>query len=78
MGSDFYCRGPYCVLSFEAVSQRRNLGFKARRLEDGLPEWKAADPVHRDEADGPGENVKPIVLSEGALSANHARYLNIM
>ena len=27
------------------------------------------------EADGPGESVEPIVLSEGALSANHARYL---
>jgi ArsR family transcriptional regulator len=37
-----YCRGPYCVLSFEAVAQLRKLGFKARRLEDGLPEWKAA------------------------------------
>src|SRR5262249_40606713 len=37
-----YCRGPYCVLSFEAVAQLRQLGFKARRLEDGLPEWKAA------------------------------------
>jgi rhodanese-related sulfurtransferase len=37
-----YCRGPYCVLSFEAVAQLRNLGFKARRLQDGLPEWKAA------------------------------------
>jgi rhodanese-related sulfurtransferase/predicted transcriptional regulator len=37
-----YCRGPYCVLSFEAVAQLRALGFKARRLEDGLPEWKAA------------------------------------
>ncbi|MFM9845815.1 MAG: ArsR/SmtB family transcription factor [Hyphomicrobiaceae bacterium] len=37
-----YCRGPYCVLSFEAVSQLRKSGFKARRLEDGLPEWKAA------------------------------------
>ncbi|HEY7548132.1 MAG TPA: metalloregulator ArsR/SmtB family transcription factor, partial [Hyphomicrobiaceae bacterium] len=37
-----YCRGPYCVLSFEAVAQLRTLGFKARRLEDGLPEWKAA------------------------------------
>ena len=32
-----YCRGPYCVLSFEAVAQLRKLGFKARRLEDGLP-----------------------------------------
>ncbi len=37
-----YCRGPYCVLSFEAVAQLRKLGFKARRLEEGLPEWKAA------------------------------------
>lgn len=37
-----YCRGPYCVLSFEAVAQLRKLGFSARRLEDGLPEWKAA------------------------------------
>src|SRR5262245_42432049 len=29
-----YCRGPYCVLSFEAVAQMRKLGFNARRLED--------------------------------------------
>jgi ArsR family transcriptional regulator len=37
-----YCRGPYCVLSFEAVAALRARGFKARRLEDGLPEWRAA------------------------------------
>jgi rhodanese-related sulfurtransferase/DNA-binding HxlR family transcriptional regulator len=37
-----YCRGPYCVLSFEAVAQLRAQGFKARRLEDGYPEWRAA------------------------------------
>lgn len=37
-----YCRGPYCVLSYEAVSMLRARGFKARRLEDGLPEWRAA------------------------------------
>jgi rhodanese-related sulfurtransferase/DNA-binding HxlR family transcriptional regulator len=37
-----YCRGPYCVLSFEAVAELRKLGFKARRLADGLPEWRAA------------------------------------
>jgi ArsR family transcriptional regulator len=37
-----YCRGPYCVMSFEAVATLRKLGFKARRLEEGLPEWKAA------------------------------------
>ena len=37
-----YCRGAYCVLSFEAVAMLRARGFKVRRLEDGYPEWKAA------------------------------------
>jgi len=37
-----YCRGPYCVLSYEAVAALRARGFKVRRLEDGLPEWRAA------------------------------------
>jgi rhodanese-related sulfurtransferase len=37
-----YCRGPYCVLSYEAVAALRARGFKARRLEDGFPEWRAA------------------------------------
>lgn len=43
-----YCRGPYCVLSFEAVALLRARGFKAYRLEDGLPEWRAAGlPLER-------------------------------
>jgi rhodanese-related sulfurtransferase len=37
-----YCRGTYCVLSFEAVALLREKGFKVRRLEDGMPEWRAA------------------------------------
>lgn len=37
-----YCRGEYCVLSFEAVALLRAKGFRARRLEEGLPEWRAA------------------------------------
>lgn len=37
-----YCRGPYCVLAFEAVALLRKHGFKVRRLEDGYPEWKAS------------------------------------
>jgi rhodanese-related sulfurtransferase len=37
-----YCRGPYCVLSFEAVSALRARGYLVCRLEDGYPEWKAA------------------------------------
>lgn len=36
-----YCRGPYCVLSFEAVALLRERGFKIRRFEDGFPEWAA-------------------------------------
>lgn len=43
-----YCRGPYCLMSFEAVEKLRRRGFKARRLEDGFPEWRAAGlPVER-------------------------------
>ena len=46
-----YCRGPYCVLSYEAIVILRARGFKARRLEDGLPEWRAAGlPVTTDVA----------------------------
>lgn len=37
-----YCRGPYCVLSFEAVAALRARGFRVRRLAEGFPEWKAA------------------------------------
>jgi len=37
-----YCRGPFCVLSFEAVATLRKRGLKARRLETGFPEWKVA------------------------------------
>lgn len=37
-----YCRGPYCLMSFEAVIKLRKRGWKARRLENGFPEWKAA------------------------------------
>jgi len=37
-----YCRGPWCVLAFEAVALLREHGRTARRLEGGLPEWKVA------------------------------------
>lgn len=37
-----YCRGPWCVLSFEAVARLRKAGFAARRLADGMPEWRRA------------------------------------
>jgi len=43
-----YCRGPHCVLAFDAVAQLRAKGFQARRLEDGFPEWREAGlPVEK-------------------------------
>lgn len=37
-----YCRGPYCVLAPQAVEVLRRNGFQARRLADGMPEWRLA------------------------------------
>lgn len=43
-----YCRGPYCMLAYDAVAQLRKRGYRARRLEDGFPEWKAGrQPVDK-------------------------------
>ena len=37
-----YCRGPYCVYAHDAVKLLRSHGYQARRLEIGLPDWRAA------------------------------------
>jgi rhodanese-related sulfurtransferase/predicted transcriptional regulator len=37
-----YCRGPYCAFAHKAIRVLQQAGFNARRLEDGLPEWRAA------------------------------------
>ena len=37
-----YCRGPYCVYADDTVRELDRLGYRARRLEDGYPEWKRA------------------------------------
>ena len=37
-----YCRGPFCAYAHEAVRTLRAAGRSARRLEDGVPEWRAA------------------------------------
>jgi rhodanese-related sulfurtransferase len=37
-----YCRGPYCVLSTEAVAIWKKVGIIAILLEEGLPDWKPA------------------------------------
>lgn len=50
-----YCRGPYCVLAVEAVSLLRREGFRAIRLEEGLPDWRARGlPVEVTKAAGSG------------------------
>jgi rhodanese-related sulfurtransferase/DNA-binding transcriptional ArsR family regulator len=37
-----YCRGPYCVLAPQAVELLSAHGVRARRLAEGLPEWRMA------------------------------------
>jgi rhodanese-related sulfurtransferase len=37
-----YCRGPYCVFSDEAVVLLQSRGYRACRLREGLPDWRAA------------------------------------
>lgn len=36
-----YCRGPYCLMSEEAVGLLRERGFQARKISDGVAEWAA-------------------------------------
>jgi rhodanese-related sulfurtransferase len=36
-----YCRGPYCVLSVQAVEMLRDKGFNAVRLEEGIQDLRA-------------------------------------
>lgn len=36
-----YCRGPYCVMAVEAVELLRKKGFEARRMEQGIADWRA-------------------------------------
>jgi rhodanese-related sulfurtransferase/DNA-binding transcriptional ArsR family regulator len=37
-----YCRGPYCVYSGQAVELLRKRGYRARRMHEGLPDWRSA------------------------------------
>lgn len=38
-----YCRGPFCVFADDAVALLTKAGYKARRLEEGFPDWKLLD-----------------------------------
>lgn len=37
-----YCRGPFCMMSAEAVALLKEHGYRARKIADGTPEWLAA------------------------------------
>lgn len=37
-----YCRGPFCMLSDEALKLLRAKGYKAKKILDGVSEWRAA------------------------------------
>jgi rhodanese-related sulfurtransferase/DNA-binding transcriptional ArsR family regulator len=37
-----YCRGPFCMMSAEAVAMLKKHGYRARKIADGTPEWQAA------------------------------------
>ena len=36
-----YCRGPYCLMSDEAVQLLRQRGYSAHKISDGVTEWSA-------------------------------------
>ena len=43
-----YCRGPFCVMSDEAVAFLRTRGFSAHKITDGVTEWQASGlPIER-------------------------------
>src|SRR3954468_18374969 len=42
-----YCRGPFCAYAHDAVRRLRAAGRPARRLQDGWPEWRLANPPHK-------------------------------
>ena len=46
-----YCRGPYCVMAVTAIELLRQRGYRARRLIESLPAWRARGyPVDNDPA----------------------------
>ncbi|MFW6205644.1 MAG: ArsR/SmtB family transcription factor [Gemmatimonadota bacterium] len=48
-----YCRGPYCVLALEAVGVLRAAGYRARRMDVGLPDWRAGGLAVEESAPSP-------------------------
>jgi rhodanese-related sulfurtransferase len=45
------CRGPFCLMSDEAVKLLAAKGYKARKILDGVSEWQSAGlPIERPSA----------------------------
>jgi DNA-binding transcriptional ArsR family regulator len=44
-----YCRGPYCLYAHDAVRTLTAAGRRARRLEEGWPEWRLATALRAGE-----------------------------
>jgi len=42
-----YCRGPFCAYAHDAVRTLRDAGRRARRIEEGWPEWRLAEIKER-------------------------------
>jgi rhodanese-related sulfurtransferase len=42
-----YCRGPFCAYAHEAVRTLERSGRKARRLQEGWPEWRLTSPSRK-------------------------------
>jgi rhodanese-related sulfurtransferase len=44
-----YCRGPFCLMSAEAVALLKERGYRVQKIADGVAEWAAAGlPVHHE------------------------------
>lgn len=63
-----YCRGPYCVYSYQAVELLRRSGRTARRLVDGLPEWQAAGFPVENSAHKPADIEADMRFNQGRAS----------
>lgn len=49
-----YCRGPYCVLTLDALELLQGKGFKVRRLADSVADWRRAGlPVEAGSVENP-------------------------
>ena len=69
-----YCRGPYCVYSDEAVRLLHRNGFRAWRLSEGFPEWRAAGyPVEAEDRsrDRSASEKSEVIREDKAVEARH-------